>query len=94
MVMKGESRMTVQQAQGASCPYLSTSEVLEETSLKREEIDRVSNVFKLTERKNREASGGEVFIGTEKTKQTEKRKLSIPGKTKRSAIKKQSQYTS
>lgn len=32
--------------------------------------------------------GGEVFIGTEKIKQTEKRKLSIPGKTKRYAIKK------
>lgn len=81
MVVKGESRMTVQRAQGASCPYLSRSEVLEETSLKKEETDRVSNVFKLTERKNREESGGEVFVGTQKTKQTEKNYL-FQGKQK------------
>ena len=78
--------MTVQQAQGARCPYLSRSEVLEETSLKKEETDRVPNVFKLTKRKNKEY-GDEVFSGTQKTKQKGK-KIFIPGKTKSYAVKK------
>ena len=43
-------------------------------SEKEEEIDRVSNACKLPERKTREESRGEVLVGTQKTKQTEKRK--------------------
>lgn len=93
MVVKGDS---VWQTQEASCPYLSRSEVSGELSLKKEETDGISNISKLIERKDEEESGGEVFVGTQKTKQTkETRKLFIPGKTKSYSVKKkQSQYTS